>query len=117
VDNKAFSKHIEKRTLEFTIKVIQFVNELPFSPEAKVIRTQITRSASSVGANYREANRSRNRADFRNKIRICEAEASETLYWIEIIDRLNWSAKKRLLPLRQECQELLALFCSIGKNI
>jgi four helix bundle protein len=54
-----------------------------------VIKNQITKSGTSIGANYREANRARSKADFRNKIKICESEASETVYWLELILILN----------------------------
>ena len=67
-----------------------------------------------MGANYREANRSRSKADFKNKIKICESEASETQYWLEVIvesKMLNW---ERVKQDHQECSELLALFASIA---
>ena len=54
------------------------------------MKTQLTKAGTSIGANYREANRSRSKADFRNKIEICESEASETEYWLEIILDLKW---------------------------
>jgi len=62
------------------VRIIHLSRTLPTTPEARVIRTQITKSGTSVGANYREANRARSKADFRNKIKICESEASETQY-------------------------------------
>lgn len=81
-----------------------------------VIRNQITKSGTSVGANYREANRSRSRADFKNKIKICESEASETQYWLEVIVDAGWLAWEKVKPLYEECSELLAIFTSIGKK-
>ena len=63
---------------------------LPDTPEARVIRNQITKSGTSIGANYREANRARSKADFKNKNKICESEASETQYWLEMISELNF---------------------------
>ena len=90
---------------------------LPNSYESKVIRNQITKSATSIGANYREANRSRSKADFKNKIRICESEASETQYWLEIISELNWIKQNELESHLKECSELLAIFTSIGKKL
>jgi four helix bundle protein len=68
------------------------------------------------GANYREANRARSKADFRNKISICESEASETQYWLEIIRDMNWISQDYLEPEWKERGELLAIFTSIGKN-
>ncbi|GAI76832.1 unnamed protein product [marine sediment metagenome] len=49
----------------------------------------MTKSGTSIGANYREANRARSKADFKNKIKICESETSETQYWLEVIVKLN----------------------------
>jgi four helix bundle protein len=78
MDIKEFAKELEKRTLEFAVRIINLSRTLPNTPEARVIRTQITKSGTSIGANYREANRARSKADFRNKIKISEGEASET---------------------------------------
>jgi four helix bundle protein len=89
---------------------------LPDTPEARVIRNQITKSGTSIGANYREANRARSKADFKNKIKICESEASETRYWLEMISELNFETLKKINPLNKECNEVLAIFCTIGKS-
>jgi len=89
---------------------------LPNSPESVVVRNQITKSGTSIGANYREANRSRSRADFKNKIKICESEASETQYWLEIIIETGWLTWEKIKPEYEECSELLAIFTTIGKK-
>jgi len=68
-----------------------------------------------MGANYREANRARSRADFKNRIAICETEASETQYWLEIIKEKDWIPWEELKSDHAECSELLAIFTSIGK--
>jgi len=116
MENKEFSRKLEKRTRLFAVSIIKLSTLLPNTPEGNVIRYQITKSGSSVGANYREANRSRSKADFKNKIKICESEASETQYWLEVIvesKMLNWEKVKQD---HQECSELLALFASIAKG-
>jgi TIGR02436 family protein len=82
-----------------------------------VIKNQITKSGTSIGANYREANRSGSKPDFINKIRICESEASETVYWLELIADLNWVESTKLQLINTEANELLALFTSIGKKL
>jgi four helix bundle protein len=81
-----------------------------------VIRNQLTKSGTSIGANYREANRARSKADFRNKISICESEASETQYWLEVIAQMGWLTQDQLKAESEECGELLAIFTSIGKK-
>jgi four helix bundle protein len=80
------------------------------------MKTQLTKAGTSIGANYREANRSRSKADFRNKIEICESEASETEYWLEIILDLKWVKIEVLKPELDECRELLAIFTAIANK-
>ena len=77
MDNTEFGKQLEARTREFAVSIISLSTSLPNFPESKVIRNQITKSGTSIGANYREANRARSKADFKNKIKISESEASE----------------------------------------
>ena len=67
-----------------------------------------------MGANCREANRARSKADFRNKIAISETEASETQYWLEVIVGVGWKSWGEIQPEYDECSELLALFTPIG---
>ena len=80
------------------------------------IRYQLVKSGTSIGANYREANRSVSKPDFRNRISICEKEASETQYWLEIIMEADFLPSEQVEPDHKECSELLAIFTSIGKS-
>ena len=64
MDNKEFARQLEERTLIFGVRIIQLSAKLPKTDEAKVIRIQLTKAGTSIGANYREANRSRSKADF-----------------------------------------------------
>ena len=115
-NNKEFAKQLEKRTKKFSVRIIRLSTKLPNTPEARVVRYQMTKAGTSVGANYREANRARSKADFRNKIDICETEASETQYWLEMIMELGWLTREDLKWEYEECSELLAIFTSIGKR-
>jgi four helix bundle protein len=117
MENKEFGKQLEIRTKNFAILIIKLSSSLPSTPEGKVIRNQITKSGTSVGANYREANRARSKADFSNKIKICESEASETVYWLELIEELKWTDSEKILVILAEANELLAIFTSIGKTL
>ncbi len=91
-DIKKFAKELAERTKKFAIDIIRLSVTLPNTPEGRTIRTQLTKAGTSVGANYREANRARSKADFRNKISICETEASETQYWLEVIAGVGWKS-------------------------
>lgn len=117
MDNKEFSKQLEARTKKFAIDIIKLSTSLPDTPEGKVIKYQITKSGTSIGANYREANRSRSKADFKNKITICESEASETVYWLEILNELSWVENQKVQLILTEANELLAIFTSIGNKL
>jgi four helix bundle protein len=115
-DVKKFAKELEERTKQFAIRIIRLLSTLPNTPEGRAIRNQITKAGTSVGANYREANRARSKADFRNKIAICETEASETQYWLEVIVGMGWKSWQEIQSDYDECSELLAIFTSIGKK-
>ena len=114
--NKEFSRLLELRTRKFAICIIKMSGKLPDSVEGRVVRNQIAKAGTSIGANYREANRSRSKSDFINKILISESEASETLYWLEIIKDLDWIANDLLKPIINEATEILAIFTSVDKN-
>ena len=117
MENKEFSNRLEERTKAFAIKIIKLSVLLPNSVEGKIIRNQLTKAGTSIGANYREATRARSRADFKNKIKICESEANETCYWLEIIRDLKWLEPQIVDSALNEANELLAIFTSIGKNL
>ena len=116
MNNKEFAKKLEKRTREFAVRIICLSRTLPNTAEAKVVRTQITKSGTSIGANYREANRARSKADFKNKMRICEGEVSETQYWLEVIVKVKWLSWAKIKGEYEECGELLGIFTSAANK-
>lgn len=117
MENKEFGKLLEIRTKKFAVEIIKLSSSLDFTTECKVIKNQITKSGTSVGANYREANRSRSKADFINRIKICESESSETVFWLEIIDEMQWKVSNQLKIILAEANELLAIFTTISKSL
>ena len=117
MDNKEFSKKLEARTKAFAIRIIRLSAILPSTVEGKIVRNQLTKAGTSIGANYREANRARSRPDFKNKIKICESESSETSYWLEISIDMKWAEANASESALDESNELLAIFTSIGKNL
>ncbi|MBN2314862.1 MAG: four helix bundle protein [Sedimentisphaerales bacterium] len=116
LDNIEFGRELEKRTREFAVRIIRLSRTLPNTPEGRVIRTQITKSGTSIGANYREANRARSKADFRNKMHICEGEASQTQYWLEVIVKVKWLTWAKVKWEYEECGELLGIFTTAATN-
>lgn len=112
--NKEFSQQLEERIKDFAIQVIKLSISIPSTDEGRVIKNQLSKSETSVGANYREANRARSKADFRNKIKISESEASETVYWLELIGKLDWVKPREYEIIYSEAKEILAIFSSIA---
>src|SRR5438105_4683200 len=78
-------KDLEDRTKRFGLAVIKYCSSQPRTREADVLGKQLLRSATSIGANYREPNRGVPRADFVNKIGTVQKEAAETQYWLELL--------------------------------
>jgi four helix bundle protein len=110
-------KDLEQRTKMFSLAVIRFTAALPRAREADILGRQLLRSATSIGANYREANRGVSRADFANKIGIVQKEAAETEYWIELLIESGMRDDDSARLLLEESSELLAIFAAIGKKL
>jgi four helix bundle protein len=109
-------KDLKDRTKNFALRIIRMYSSLPKSPEAKVMGTQVLRSGTSVGANYREASQGRPKAEFVVKIGDCLKEIEETTYWLELMIDGNILPKNKLSGLLQESKELTAIFIAIIKN-
>ena len=108
---------LEDRTKKFAVRVIRFVGEFNSSAAGRVISNQLLKSGTSIGANYREANRAVSRRDFAHKISIAEKEASETMYWLEICLETRLGPPQTCEGLIAESRELLAIFTSIGRSM
>ena len=109
-------KDLKERTKKIAFKIIQLVALLPRKREADIIGRQLLKAGTSVGANYRESNRSRSKAEFRAKIGIVEQEADESLFWLEILKDSGIAKGALLEELLVEADELVAIFTSIGKK-
>jgi four helix bundle protein len=104
------------RTKTFARRIIRLYIALPKNPLSQVLGKQLLRSGTSVGANYREANRARSKPEFIAKIGDCLREADETLYWLELLAEEKILPEKQLQLLLQEASELVAIFVTISKH-
>ncbi|HWB61533.1 MAG TPA: four helix bundle protein [Chthoniobacteraceae bacterium] len=98
------------RTKAFGLRALKLVRHLPRDVAGKVVAHQLTRSALSVGANYRAACRGRSRAEFLSKLGIVLEESDESAYWMEIICDDGMLPPKKVSALLQEANELTAIF-------
>lgn len=104
---------LEDRTSRFGLDVIGFCRLIPQDTITRPIISQFIRSATSVGANYMEANAASSRKDFKNKIHICKKEAQETMHWIKMAAECEPSKKEEARKLWKEAQELTFIFGKI----
>ncbi len=107
---------LKTRTKKFALRIIKLYVSLPKTTEAQVIGKQLLRSGTSVGAHYREANRSRSDAEFISKMEVGLQELDESTYWLELLVDAEIVLAKRLSPLQSEANELIAIFVTIIKK-
>jgi four helix bundle protein len=109
-------EEMKKRTKVFALRVIRLAGALPDAGVGRVIRNQLLRCGTSVGANYRAAQRAKSVADFINKMGTVEEEADETMYWMELILESGLMPESQVTDLYKEADEILAIIVSSIKT-
>jgi four helix bundle protein len=109
------NQQLEDRMLDFSVAVVKHSAKLK-QPLLKPIISQVIRSASSIGANFVEANNGSSNADFRNKIFIAKKEANETKYWLRMLQKLGDSTDE-LQKLIDEVQEFILILQKIVNTL
>ena len=110
-------KDLKTRTRAFALRVIHMYSKLPKQDAvAQVLGKQVLRSATSIGANYREASRSRSKPEFVSKVGDCLKEIEETEYWLELIVDSQRFPISKMSELLDETRQLNAIFTSIAKR-
>ena len=107
---------LKSRTKEFALRIIKLVGALPKTIEGRAIASQLVRCGTSVAANYRATCRARSRSEFIAKIGVVLEEADETQLWLELIIAGKLLPVKRVQPLLDEANELVAIFVSSRKS-
>ncbi len=107
---------LKKRTKKFALDIIAIVELLPKDKSAGHIGHQLLRAATSIGANYRSACRAKSGADFIAKLAICEEEADECQYWIELLVESNKAKPEAFRSLWKEASELTAIITASLKT-
>lgn len=115
--NKKNNYDLEERTAKFGESIIRFCKNLELDTISKPIVSHIIRSATSVGANYNEANNASSRKDFQNKIFISKKEAQETKHWLRMLVTCFPDRREEIKTLWQETQELTMIFQKITNSL
>lgn len=109
---RKYEVDLRKRLLNFSVAIIQFLSRLPNQKEYEVIRIQLSKSATSIGANYEESQYATYR-EFIAKIRIVMRETVETQYWLKIINKMQIGDPEKRVILVNEIDEIVHIFGSI----
>jgi len=107
---------LEARTLKFSKLVLGFLSTLPKTQNNFKLSDQLIRSATSIGANYIEANDSLGKKDFLMRLKVSRKEAKETIYWLHILLEVNHSSSDKIVLLIKEAQELKSILSKIIIN-
>lgn len=104
---------LEDRTTEFAKRIIKLCKCLPKNSMNERLIGQITGSAGSIGANYREANDALGKKDFVHRLKISRKESKETLHWLELIQEANPQLQFGISGLIQEGKEIKNILSAI----
>lgn len=106
--------NLEERTARFGELIISFTKRLPYDRVTDELVKQIVRSATSIGANYMEADGASSKRDFKHKIGLCKKEAKETKHWLRMIAKAHKAKADACRELWQEAHELTLIFSAIS---
>ena len=107
-------QNLKKRLKEYALRIIRLYESLPKHGAVHVVSHQLLRSGTSPGAQYREACGAKSNADFISKIEGALQELDESDYWLELLIDGGFVAEKKLKPLCDETQELIAIFATMA---
>ncbi|MBA3255688.1 MAG: four helix bundle protein [Pyrinomonadaceae bacterium] len=103
------AEDLKKRTKAFALRILRLADALPNTIEGGVIRGQLVRAGTSVGANYRAACRGRSKAEFVAKLGVVEEESDESAFWLELIIEGKFLTQRVVEPLLREANELVKI--------
>ncbi len=108
--------NLEERLTVFSEDIIFFLRKVKRNVVSDVLIKQLVRSATSIGANYMEADVASSKKDFINKINICRKESKETTYWLRLLAKTEPSIKEECRKYWVESHEYLLIFSKIVLN-
>jgi len=118
-DNKDQKKKydLEERTARFAENIIRFCKKIPDTPINRPLIIQLIKAATSIAANYCEADDAESKQDFKHKIGICKKESRESKHWLRMIAVANEDLAEEARMLWSEAKELNLIFNSIYKKV
>lgn len=108
---------LEERTANFGENIITFLRQIKENTINKPLINQLIKSATSIGANYSEADDAESKMDFKHKIGICKKESRESKHFLRMLAVSEPDSKTEIRVLWQEAKELNLIFNKIFKSI
>lgn len=116
-DRKEFIEKLKKRMLDYSVLVITFIDGLPRDLSCTILARQLLRSATSIGANFIEAQGAGSTKDFTNFLAIALKSANETIYWLSLFRESHKGNQLVLIKLQTETHELANILGSIVSSL
>lgn len=108
---------IVEKSKAFAIRIINLYKYLKAEKSEYVLSKQLLRSGTSIGANVKEAVRAQSKADFNTKMHIAMKEASETEYWLELLEATDYITHVQAESMLKDCVELIKILMAITKTL
>jgi four helix bundle protein len=115
-ETKKYNIEFRERLVNFAVDIIKFLSTIPKSAEYNVLKYQLSKAGSSVGANYEES-QSSSYKEFAQKTRISLRETNESKFWLKVIDKLDIGDRKKLDYLITEADEISRILGSIVSKV
>jgi len=115
MDDQNKNLEFRERLLNFSVEILKFLSALPYKKEYDVIRYQLSKSATSIGANYEESQNASYK-EFIHRVKIALREAGETHYWLKIVDSLNIANQNKIEQLLNESKQISLIFGAIASK-
>ena len=107
---------VKDKSYRFAVRIIRLYKFLAEEKREFVLSKQVLRSGTAIGANIKEALQAESRAEFIHKLAIALKEASETEYWLELLQETEYLDQAAFDSIHSDCIELLKLLTSIIKS-
>ena len=110
------NSNIERKSFLFSVRIVKLARYLQEEKKEYILSKQLIRSGTSIGANIAEAQQAQSRADFISKLSIALKEASETNYWLRLLNATEYLSKSEFSSIIADCKELERILTSIIKT-
>mgnify|MGYP003294290033 FL=1 len=110
------NSNIEHKSFLFSVRIVKLARYLQEEKKEYILSKQLIRSGTSIGANIVEAQQAQSRADFISKLSIALKEASETNYWLRLLNATEYLSESEFSSIIADCKEIERILTSIIKT-